>query len=108
MSQLRSIVERIERLNDEEAAIKSDKRDIFAEAKSVGYDPKALRKVISLRAREPNEVAEENGIVELYLNELGQANLAPADISPRVYARDARESVHPRMYELVVRKAVSQ
>jgi uncharacterized protein (UPF0335 family) len=93
MSQLRSIVERIERLNEEEAAIKSDKRDIFAEAKSVGYDPKALRKVISLRAREPNEVAEENAVVELYLNELGQADLAPAEVSPRVYARDAREAV---------------
>lgn len=92
MSQLRSIVERIERLNEEERAIKSDKRDVFAEAKSAGFDPKALRKVIALRAKEPSEVEEENTIVELYLNELGQAHLAPVGIPVATHARVPREA----------------
>jgi uncharacterized protein (UPF0335 family) len=92
MGKLRSIVERIERLNEEEKNIKSDKRDVFAEAKSAGYDPKALRKVISLRAKEPSEVEEENAIVEMYLNELGQVHLSPIGMSVATHPRIPREA----------------
>lgn len=92
MSQLKSIVERIERLNSEEDAIKSDKRDVYAEAKAIGYDPKILRKVISLRAKETNEVQEENALLETYLNELGQADLAPVGMAVATHPRIPREA----------------
>ena len=68
---LRSVVERIERLVEERKAISSDIRDIFAEAKSAGFDVKALREVINLRARDATEQAEHEALVDTYRNSLG-------------------------------------
>lgn len=70
---LRSFIERIERLNAEKAAIADDIKLVFAEAKSRGYDTKAIRRLIGLRKRNPDDIAEENAVLELYLEALGMA-----------------------------------
>lgn len=69
--QLKAIVERIERLAEDKKTISDDIRDVFAEAKGNGYDVKALRAVIRLRAQDANERAEHEAIVDMYSHALG-------------------------------------
>lgn len=69
--QMRTIIERIERLEEEKAGIQGDIKDVYAEAKANGFDVKVLRKVIARRKRDSDEVAEEEAILELYLQSLG-------------------------------------
>ncbi len=71
--QLKSIVERIERLEEEKAGIASDIKDIFAEAKGNGYDVKTLRKVIQLRKKDAAERDEEEYLLDTYKRALGLA-----------------------------------
>lgn len=68
---LRSIVERVERLQEEIAALKSDQKDIFAEAKSAGFDTKVVRQVLRRRAMEPAEREEQDTLRDLYEKALG-------------------------------------
>ena len=70
---LRSFVERIERLEEEKKTIADDIKDVYAEAKGTGFDTKVLRKVISLRKQDQNERAEQDAILDLYLQALGMA-----------------------------------
>ncbi len=63
---LKSLIERIERLEEEKKGICGDIRDIYAEAKSAGFDVKALRHVIKMRAKAKNERDEEKAIFALY------------------------------------------
>jgi uncharacterized protein (UPF0335 family) len=69
--QLRSYVERIERLEEEKANIASDIKDVYGEAKSMGYDVKIIRKVVSLRKKKPHELEEEEQILTLYRMAIG-------------------------------------
>ncbi|SEG64367.1 DUF2312 domain-containing protein [Bosea lathyri] len=69
--QLKSIVERIERLEEEKKTISDDVKEVYAEAKGNGYDVKILRKVIAIRKRDANERAEEEAILDLYLQAVG-------------------------------------
>lgn len=69
--ELRQFVERIERLTDDKQAIAEDIKEVFAEAKGRGYDTKVMRKAIALRKRKPDEVAEEESILSLYMTTLG-------------------------------------
>lgn len=69
--QLKSIIERIERLEEEKKNISDDIKDVYGEAKANGYDTKALRKIISLRKKDANERAEEEAVLELYMQALG-------------------------------------
>lgn len=69
--QLKSIIERIERLEEEKKAISSDIRDVYAEAKGNGYDVTALRTVVRLRKQDKHERAEQEALVETYLHALG-------------------------------------
>jgi uncharacterized protein (UPF0335 family) len=69
-TQLRSIVERIERLEEAKKTISDDVKDVYAEAKSVGYDVKVLREVIAMRRQDPNDRAEQETILETYLHAL--------------------------------------
>ncbi|MCQ0987584.1 DUF2312 domain-containing protein [Jiella marina] len=69
--QLRSFVERIERLEEEKKTISDDIKDVYAEAKGNGFDTKVLRKVISLRKQDQNERQEQEAILDLYLQALG-------------------------------------
>jgi uncharacterized protein (UPF0335 family) len=68
---LRSLVDRIERLEEERKALASDIKDIFSEAKSAGFDVKAVRQVIRMRKWEPADLAEHEALVELYRRALG-------------------------------------
>ncbi len=68
---LRSLIERVERLEEERRALGSDIKDIYAEAKSAGFDVKVLRKLISLRKVEAKEREEMDGLLEVYMRALG-------------------------------------
>lgn len=74
--QLRAFVERIERLEEEKKAISDDIKDVYAEAKAMGFDVKILRQVIRLRKQEPHEREEMEAILDLYLHALGMAPAA--------------------------------
>ena len=69
--QLKSIVERIERLEEEKKTIADDIKDVYAEAKGVGYDVKIMRKIVSLRRQDSHKRKEEEEILDLYLSALG-------------------------------------
>jgi uncharacterized protein (UPF0335 family) len=77
--QLRSFIERIERLEEEKKAIAADIKEVYAEAKGTGFDTKIMRKVVSLRKKDAAERQEEEAILDLYLSALG---MAPADTNP--------------------------
>lgn len=68
---LRSIVERIERLEEERKALGSDIKDIYAEAKSAGFDVKVLRQLIRLRKQEPAEIEEQETLLDVYRRAIG-------------------------------------
>lgn len=70
-TQLRSIVERVERLHEEKKALQDDIKEIYAEAKANGFDTKVLRHVVKLRGQDKSDRDEFEAIVELYLSALG-------------------------------------
>jgi uncharacterized protein (UPF0335 family) len=69
---LRSIVERLERLEEDKKAVMADQKEVFAEAKGDGYDVKTLRKVLRIRAQDKAKRQEEEAILDLYLSALGE------------------------------------
>ena len=69
--QLKSLVERIERLEEEKRALSGDLKEVYAEAKGHGFDTKILRKVVSLRRKDAVEREEEDTLVTLYMSALG-------------------------------------
>jgi uncharacterized protein (UPF0335 family) len=69
--QLRLLIERIERMNEEKKGIQEDIRDVYNEAKAHGYDTKIIRAVIRLRAMEDNDRAEYQAVLDTYLTALG-------------------------------------
>lgn len=69
--QLRSIIERIERLEEEKKAIADDIKEVFAEAKGNGFDTKTLRTVVRMRKIEASEREEQEAMLDLYLSALG-------------------------------------
>ena len=70
-NQLRSIVERIERLEEDKRAVADDIKDVYAEAKANGFDTKTMRAIIRLRKQDQKKRAEEAAILETYLHALG-------------------------------------
>ena len=71
--QLKSFIERIERLEEEKAALAGDIKEVFLEAKGNGFDTKAMRKILSLRKKDHAERQEEEAILELYMQALGMS-----------------------------------
>lgn len=69
---LRSIIERVERLEEDKQDVLTDIKEVFAEAKGEGYDVKVLRKVIALRKQDKAKRQEEDAIMDLYLSALGE------------------------------------
>ena len=69
--QLRLLIERIERLEEEKKGIGDDIKDVYLEAKATGYDTKIRRQIIRLRKREPHDRQEMEAILETYLSALG-------------------------------------
>jgi uncharacterized protein (UPF0335 family) len=69
--ELRLLIERAERLEEEKKGISDDIKDVMAEAKGRGYDPKAVRRILSIRKKKKEEYQEEEAILEVYLQALG-------------------------------------
>lgn len=69
--QLRSLVERIERLEEDRKAVGQDIKEVYLEGKSSGFDIKALRQIIRIRAEDPDKRAEREAILETYMTTLG-------------------------------------
>ena len=78
VDQLRSIIERIERLEEEKQAIAEDIKEVYAEAKANGYDTKTLRAVVRIRKQDTAERQEQEALLDLYLAALGMAATAEA------------------------------
>jgi uncharacterized protein (UPF0335 family) len=70
-TRLKTIVERIERLEEDKAAVSADLKEVFAEAKGEGFDVKILRKVIRLRKQDKAKRQEEEALLDLYLSAIG-------------------------------------
>ena len=70
---LRLLIERIERLEEEKKGIADDIRDVYMEAKAVGYDPKIMRQIVRLRKMKPDDRNEQDMLLETYKNALGMA-----------------------------------
>ena len=68
---LKAFIERIERLSEEQRALASDVKDVYAEAKGSGYDVKIMRKIVALRRQDVSKRREEEEILDLYLSNLG-------------------------------------
>jgi len=68
---LKSFIERIERLNEEKNSITLDIKEVFSEAKSIGYDPKIMRKILVLRKMDVDERLEQEALLDTYRNALG-------------------------------------
>jgi len=83
--QLKAIIERIERLEEEKKTISDDIRDVYAEAKGNGFDVKALRTIIRMRKQDENERAEQETILETYMHALGM--LADTPLGQAAVAR---------------------
>ncbi len=69
--ELRQFIERIERLDAEKKDLAEQQKEVMAEAKGRGYDTKIMRKLITLRKRDQNDIAEEEAILEMYKEALG-------------------------------------
>ena len=70
-TQLKTIIERIERLEEDKAAVASDLKEVYAEAKGEGFDTKILRKVIRLRKQDSAKRQEEEALIDLYISAIG-------------------------------------
>lgn len=70
---LKSFVERIERLEEEKKGLSEDIRDVYAESKSSGFEPKILRKIVSLRRTNKEKRREEQELLDLYMSAIGMA-----------------------------------
>ncbi len=70
-AELRSFVERFERLEIEKKDIADQQKEVMAEAKSRGYDTKILRKIVVLRKKDPQEISEEEAVLDMYKEALG-------------------------------------
>ncbi|MBL9098567.1 MAG: DUF2312 domain-containing protein [Alphaproteobacteria bacterium] len=72
--QLKSLVERVERLEEEKTALAGDIREVYAEAKGHGFDTKIMRQVVRLRKLENHEREERDALLDLYMSALGMAS----------------------------------
>ena len=77
--QLRSFIERIERLEEEKKTIADDIKDVYGEAKSTGFDSKILKKVIAIRKQDKDERMEQEAILDTYLAALGMIEAPDAE-----------------------------
>lgn len=78
-TQLRSFIERIERLEEEKKTIAEDIKDVYGEAKGTGFDTKVLKKVIAIRKQDKDERMEQEAILDTYLAALGMIDAPEAD-----------------------------
>lgn len=100
---LRALIERVERLEEEKKATGDDIKQVFAEAKSEGFDTKVLRRIIRLRKQDANERAEEDAVLDTYMHALGMADEAGVFASIGALASDSmsRDKVIDAFKQLV-------
>jgi len=89
-SQLRQLIEQIERLEEEKRATGQDITDKYAEAKSIGFDPKIMKKIVSLRKKSKTDRQEEEALLETYMHALGMLDGTP--MGDWMSKREAAES----------------
>jgi len=89
--QLRAIVERIERLEEEKAALAGDIKEVYAEAKANGFDTKTLRVVVRLRKQDANERQEQEAILATYMHALGM--LADTELGRAAISRRLKDAM---------------
>lgn len=70
--QLKTIIDRVERVEEDMAGLKEDRKEIYAEAKGNGYDVKAIRKIVRLRKQDRAKRQEEEAVLDLYLSAIGE------------------------------------
>ena len=70
-NQLKAFIERIEKLEEEKAAIAQDIKDVYAEAKGTGFDPKIMKMAVAMRKKDPAKLREEKTVLQLYMEALG-------------------------------------
>ena len=88
-NQLQAIVNRIEKLEEEKAAIAENIKEVYAEAKGTGFDPKIIKKIIAIRKQDASKIKEEQALIATYMDALGmladtplgQSALASAQLS---------------------------
>lgn len=104
--QLKSYIERIERLEEEIGNLNQDKREVYSEAKANGFDKKAIQQVVKIRAqrsKDPQKYQEHNEIVDVYLSAIGDGSASGrAEVAPRTPTRDdwvARDKIFDGMAE---------
>jgi uncharacterized protein (UPF0335 family) len=102
-AELKSFIEQIERLGVERKELGDEQRALFAAAKSKGFDPKAMRKIIKRREKDPGELEEEETILETYMHALGMLPEAPLHRQVAALARDglARDQVIGALQKIV-------
>jgi uncharacterized protein (UPF0335 family) len=71
MTRLRTIIERVERLEEDKAAVLIDMKEVFDEAKGEGWDVKVIRKIVRLRAQDRAKRLEEEALIDLYISAIG-------------------------------------
>ena len=86
--ELKSYIERIERIVEDIVSLKDDQRVLFAEAKAKGYDTKAMRRIIKRRQKDPNEIAEAESIDGVYMHALGMQAESPLHLQVARLVRD--------------------
>lgn len=91
-NQIKSLVERIEKLEEEKAAISNDIKEVFSEAKSNGFDVKILKKVLSLRKQEASQRAEEQALLSVYMDALGMLADTPLGKAAVAAAKKTKEA----------------
>jgi uncharacterized protein (UPF0335 family) len=80
VERLRSFIERIERLEEEKRALSGDIKEVYAEAKGIGFEPKIMRQIIKLRKMDKEEVDEEESLLDLYKQALGMMPSAAMEV----------------------------
>jgi uncharacterized protein (UPF0335 family) len=93
-SQLKSIVERIEKLEDERAVLAEDIKEVYAEAKGNGFDVKILRKVVAMRKQDADKRREEQAVIAVYMQELGM--LADTPLGRAAIEREMGKRSEPK------------
>ena len=91
--ELKSFVDRLERLNEEKQAIVNDFKDVMTEARSRGYDTKALRTIIKMRKQDTDERREQEAILEIYMHALGMLSDLPLGQAAIAAATRTRQPV---------------
>ena len=87
-NQLQSIVERIERLEEEKRTLAEDVKEVYLEAKGTGFDPKIIRKIVSMRKQDSHKRMEEQAMIATYMEALGMLADTPLGLAALQRARN--------------------